>query len=96
MSPHSIPIEVFYVVGQLLKDNAVVLVIYVTHALVDSPCRVTKTKLGALRAQLADEATIALKEHIDDSSSCLLHGRPILEPHTCLKLRLDPLENKST
>lgn len=96
MSPHSIPTKVFYLVGQLLKDSVVVPVTSVTHALVDSPSRVTKTNLGALRAQLADEAIIAFKEHTDDPLSCLLHGRLILEPHTCLKLWPDPHENKST
>lgn len=61
MSSHSIPTEVFYLVGQLLKDNVVVLNISVSHALVDSSSQVTETNLGALKAQLVDEAIIAFK-----------------------------------
>lgn len=34
--PHSRPIEVFYLVGQLLNNNVGVLTIYVAHVLIDS------------------------------------------------------------
>lgn len=60
--------EVFYLAGWLQEDNAVVLVVFVAHALVDSPSQVMEIEMGNLRAQLVDEAGNAFKEFIDNSS----------------------------
>lgn len=66
----------------------------IAHALVDSPSQVIEIHMGALDAQLVDEAINAFKERIDNSSISPFMWKNILEPQTYLKLRLDCVESK--